>query len=354
MADRSLVGRLWWSEARWARLARTLLRPAAGLYGGTMRARKALYDAGVMRTRDIGMPSVAVGNLSVGGTGKTPIAAWIASKLRERGELPGILLRGYGDDEPLVHAVLNPGIPVVASPDRIAGARRAQEQGATIVVLDDAFQHHGAHRDADVVLVSADAWRDRHHLLPAGPWREPLRSLRRADLVVVTRKAVTRARADAVDAILQSSLPGITTAIVALMPDALRGAIGGEDRSLSALAGEIVLGVAAIGEPVAFMRQLEQAGANVHPVIFPDHHRFTAKDALKLAKSGEERGGMVVCTLKDAVKLAPLWPRAARPLWYVSQRVVFERGEEMIDDLLDDVLSARTIHSSATPASERP
>src|SRR5690242_15793153 len=98
-----------------------------------------LYDTGVFASHDPAIPAVSVGNVTVGGTGKTPVAAWIATELVERGARPAIVLRGYGDDEPLVHARLNPNVPVIVAADRVAGIAQARDTGATIAVLDDAF-----------------------------------------------------------------------------------------------------------------------------------------------------------------------------------------------------------------------
>ena len=142
-------------------------------YGAAMRARHGLYDSGALPSASPELPVLSIGNLTVGGTGKTPVAAWVAGQLRSRSR-PAILLRGYGGDEVHVHARLNPGIPVIANADRVAGVRQALAQGADVVVADDAFQHRQLRRTADVVLVSVEQMLRPRRLLPAGPWREPL------------------------------------------------------------------------------------------------------------------------------------------------------------------------------------
>lgn len=341
--ERQAVERIWFGDGAGERVARLALLPLELAYGAVVAVRNALYDRDLTRAHDVALPAVSVGNLTVGGTGKTPVAAWLAAELASRGEQPALVLRGYGDDEPLVHACLNAHVPVVVSADRVAGVARARaEHGATIAVLDDAFQHRRARRDADVVLLSADRWtRTRRHLIPAGPWREPLRSLRRASLVVVTRKAATPARAeDALRAALAAA-PGVPSAVVHLAPGALRRLLAegeGEPqpRPFESLRGARVFAVSAVGDAGAFHSQLADAGAALEPppASFADHHPFSRVDAERLAREGD-RADLVVCTLKDAVKLAPLWPRAGAPLWYVSQRVVLERGRESVDRLLD-------------------
>jgi tetraacyldisaccharide 4'-kinase len=300
--------------------------------------RGVLFDRGALAIHAPPVPAISIGNLSVGGTGKTPVAAWIARSLLDAGARPAIVMRGHGADEPLVHARLNPDVPVIAEPDRLRGARDALAAGADCIVLDDAFQHRRIARAVDVVLVSADRWDGRVRLLPAGPWREPLAGLRRATLVLVTRKAVDLSRARSV----ASELAGHTSAPVAIAALALGPlASNGEELPTSALAGRRVLAIAAIGDSEAFREQLQLAGATVRAAFFGDHHRFTRDDARELANR-ISAGEWPVCTLKDYVKLAPLWPAAASAIWYVSQRVAPESGEMAVQQALDSVLRART------------
>src|SRR5437879_11652293 len=134
-----------------------------------MTLRAAHGGAGAVR---LPLPTIAVGNLSVGGTGKTPLAAWIAGSCAARGRAPGILLRGYGGDEPLVHRRLVPQAVVVANPDRVAGAAAAQAQGARVLVLDDAYQLLGVRRDLNIVLVRAESVAASPWPLPPGPRRQ--------------------------------------------------------------------------------------------------------------------------------------------------------------------------------------
>lgn len=339
--SRSLIERVWFGRTAADGALRAALLPAESLYRIGVRTRSELYDRGLLRTRIPPVPALSVGNLSIGGTGKTPVAAWLAGRLRAAGARPAIVMRGYGEDEPLVHERLNPDVPVIAAPDRLEGARRASAGGADCIVLDDAFQHRRIGRTEDLVLVSADRWDGRPHLLPAGPWREPLRALRRSTLVLVTRKGVplSIARSVAQSVAAHTNSP---VAIAELALDLLRTDASTAPASLAELDGRRVLAIAAVGDPLPFRRQLEAMGAIVLTAFFPDHHRFTAHDVRLL--SGEATADVrAVCTLKDYVKLAPLWPRAASPLWYVSQRVVPEFGEAAIDSALDSVLRARKI-----------
>jgi tetraacyldisaccharide 4'-kinase len=226
----------------------------------------------------------------------------------------------------------------------VAGVAKARVLGADVAVLDDAFQHRRADRWGDVVLVSADSWNGRHRLLPAGPFREPVKALRRAELTIVTRKAATLDEARAVIDALRELVPNLPTAVVWLSPGELRDARGPESLPLTTIAGRHLHVIAAIGDPAAFIEQLELAGAAaVTSSIFPDHYDFKPSDATRLAL---ETGGaeLVLCTLKDAVKLAPHWPAEAPRLWYVSQNVNVEQGAALLDSLLDGLLAARSTH----------
>jgi len=329
-----LVERIWYGDAASARLARAALTPASALFGAVASVRNRLYDAGVLPQHRLALPAVSVGNISVGGTGKTPVAAWLSRELDARGMRPAIVLRGYGGDEPLVHQRLNPSVGVVVAPDRVEGARRAAALGADVVVLDDALQHRRARREVDVVLVSADRWLPGLRVLPAGPLRESTRALERAALVLVTRKAASRERAEEVARWLGRRVPAERVGVVHLAPAALVEWRGGRRTELSALRGRQLRVVAAIGDPEAFRRQLEGHGATVSVADHRDHHRFARAEVEQLAASVPP-ASLLVCTLKDAVKLGPLWPATGPDLWYVAQDVILERGHEALSRSLD-------------------
>ncbi|HET9776307.1 MAG TPA: tetraacyldisaccharide 4'-kinase [Gemmatimonadaceae bacterium] len=338
---RRFVEGVWTGRDRRSVIARALLSPAEWLYGTAVAARGKLYDWNVLRVAEFSAPVLSVGNLSVGGTGKTPISAWFARQLGERGVAAAIVLRGYGGDEIVVHERLNPEIPVIASPDRVRGIREAIAQGASVVILDDAFQHRRASRDADVLLVNADAWTGRPRLLPAGPWRESLRAARRATLVIVTRKTAGAAAVADVTRALANAAPRVPFATVHLAPGELKSTSTGQTLPLHAIDGADLTAIAAIAQPDSFFRQLTELGAVVRPQSFPDHYAFTRADARRIAAEASS-SDFVVCTLKDAVKLERIWPAEAGSLWYVSQRLRFEDGQQHIDRLLDDLSSPRT------------
>jgi len=349
----ALVSYVWRSSAAGARVARMSLAPFSCLFGAIVARRNAGFDRRARRGElaVAALPALSVGNLTVGGTGKTPVASWFVSRLRDGGASPALVLRGYGDDEWRVHGLLTPGVPVVVAPERAVGLVTARSKQCDCAVLDDAFQHRQVARTEDVVLVSADAWQEPLRLLPSGPYREPLGSLNRASVAVITVKAASAETVQAVRAAIRRAAPAVPIAQLRLAPGGIRLAatIAGSTPSvprelqhdLAWLRGREMLLVSAIADPAAFGRQMEAAGAVVrHHAVFPDHHAFVAGDVSDIvARAGPSVA--VVCTLKDAVKLVPLWPRAGAALWYVSQTVVVEQGAEILEQVVARVLAAR-------------
>lgn len=274
------------------------------------------------------MPVLSIGNVSVGGTGKTPMAAWLASRVARWGRRPAVVLRGYGRDEVLLHREINPSIPVLAAARRMAAIDEAIGTGADCIILDDAFQHRAIARDLDIVLVSAEQAGSNRRLLPRGPLREPMTSVRRADVLLVTRKVADRTAADGVLRELLRHAPPVT-GIVHLRSGGLQ-ALGGEgvDRPLATLDGSEVLAVTAIAEPGSFETTLARAGARVRSLKFPDHHEFTLADVRTIV--GKSDGSPIVVSRKDAVKLRDLWPDGVEG-WILNQSVEMEEGLEELD-----------------------
>jgi len=335
---RKIAETIWTGRGKSARAARLLLSPFEAAYRGAIATRGWMYESGLIRTQGFSVPVVSVGNLTVGGTGKTPVAAWIARALSERGVNTGIVLRGYGGDETIVHQRLNPDVPVVVASDRARGIREAIARGVDVVILDDAFQHRRAGRDADVLLVDADSWSGHPRLLPVGPWREPLKSAQRASLIVITRKSADKETVESVRRAVAVVAPRVPVAVAHLAPGDLRSTSTGQTMPLHAIRGADLTAIAAIARPESFFRQLTELGAIVRPHSFADHHAFTLDEARRLAAQADS-SDFVVCTLKDAVKLESKWPPEAGSLWYVSQRVKIEDGQADIDRMLDNLLS---------------
>ncbi|HWA58521.1 MAG TPA: tetraacyldisaccharide 4'-kinase [Gemmatimonadales bacterium] len=333
-----LIRWLWTSRRLDARLARTALLPVSALWWAWMRGRRSAYARGWLPVHDLPLPSVAVGNLTVGGSGKTPIAMWIAKYYADRGTVPGILLRGYGGgDEAKVHVRNLPSAHVVADPDRAAGAERALARGAQVLVLDDAFQRLDLRPDLNVLVVSAETTRAVNWLLPAGPFREGWEAIARADLVIVTRKRATRESAERLAASLRGRVRG-PVAIAHLGLARFEGLVSGTRTEPSALKGRRVVAASAIADPEGFVAQTKATGAAVQVATWKDHHEYRQEDIAWLAHAAR-RADHVVITEKDAVKLRDQWPAdAPEPLVAVLD-LTWEEGGDDIAVALDAVIT---------------
>jgi tetraacyldisaccharide 4'-kinase len=328
---------LWTSRRPDARLARLALLPVSGLWHGVMVGRGLAYRRGWLPVRDLPLPTVAVGNLTVGGSGKTPIASWIAAHYVSRGLTPGILLRGYGGDETLVHQDSVPQAVVVADPDRVAGAERALANGAQVLILDDAYQRLDVRRDLNIAVMSAETTRAVRWPLPAGPWREGWDALERADAVIVTRKRATPEAAHALVGQLQGRVQG-PLAIVHLSLRALEGLVSRTRVPAESLAGKRVVAASGIADPDAFVAQTKATGAAVQVATWKDHHDYRDEDVAWLAHAAR-RADHVVITQKDAVKLRDRWPHAVPEPLVAMLDLVWEEGGDRIAAALDAVVT---------------
>lgn len=333
-AVRARVRRLWRGETGIVgRALGLLLLPSEILFRVAVALRSGAYRWGWLPSFDVPIPVLSVGNLTVGGTGKTPVVGWLVRELEELRAQPAIVTRGYGGDELLLHRRWNPRVAVHTDPDRVAGARAAAREGARIAVLDDGFQHRRLRRDADWVLVSAEQPRPAR-LLPRGPYRESPAALGRATLVAVTRKEANEAEAIETAAWVRRHAPDVPLARLRLEPAGWSDLLG-TPRSGP---GEASLAVAGIGEPETFLASARAAGCPDVPLMtFPDHHSFTAADAVRIRRYAG--GGPIVTTEKDAVRLAPL-ADALPEVRVLHLRIVVEEGEAAIDAALDRLASA--------------
>ncbi len=256
-----------------------------------------MYDAGVMPLQRVPVPVISVGNLTVGGSGKTPLSSWLLKSLQSRGEKAALVSSGYGNDEIHLHRRWAPKAPVIAEEDRAYGAWKAARKGASVVILDDGFQHRRLARDLDIVLLASNT-PARVRLLPRGPFREPFKSLRRAGVVVLTKKGTE----DSVEAVRFSVEPHLREApvTVAFVPTGWTTLKGEE---ADGPPGDY-LAVAGIGDPDSFSRVLrDETGRPGDLLPFPDHHPYSWRDVQTLLDlSG---GRTVVTTEKDAIRLAP-------------------------------------------------
>lgn len=333
-----LIRWLWTSRRADARLARAALLPASGLWRLGMGLREMAFRRGWRASHTLPLPAVAVGNLTVGGSGKTPIASWIAAHYVSRGVRPGILLRGYGADEVLVHRHDVPQAIVVANPDRVAGAAAAAADGARVLVLDDAYQRLDVRRDLNVLVISAETTRAVRWPLPAGPWREGWGALDRADVVIVTRKRASREAAIALAA-EAARRGGVPTAIIHLGLHHLEGLVSGRRQPMDTLQGRRVVAATAIADPDAFVAQVKASGAQVQVATWRDHHDFRDEDVAWLARAAR-KAEHVVLTAKDAVKLRDRWPASAPEPLVAILNVQVEAGGDALVAALDAVAPA--------------
>jgi tetraacyldisaccharide 4'-kinase len=333
-----LIRWLWTSRRIDAKLARMAMLPLSALWWSWNRVRRLAYTRGWLPVHDLPLPAVAVGNLTVGGSGKTPIAMWIAKYYSERGFAPGILLRGYGGgDEAKVHARNLPEAHVVSDPDRVAGAERALARGAKILVLDDAYQRLDLRPDLNVLVVSAETTRAVNWLLPAGPFREGWDALDRADAVIVTRKRATREAAEGLAADIRRQVSG-PVAIAHLGIARFEGLVSAKAMQPSMLSGRRVVAASAIADPEGFVAQTKATGAAVQVATWKDHHEYRQEDIAWLVHAAR-RADHVVITEKDAVKLRDQWPGdAPEPLVAVLD-LTWEEGGDDIAVALEAVIT---------------
>ncbi len=323
-------------------LARGALRLAAAPYGLAVEVRSALYRVGLARVHRPEVPVISVGNITVGGTGKTPLVAWLARLMVICKRRPAILSRGYGhsdalgvDDENQMLARLAPDVPIVVDPDRARGAEKAiRRHGADVLILDDGFQHRRIARDLDIVLVDALWPFGAGHLLPRGLLREPLRALRRADFLLITRANLSGA--DPVKEIrsrLRRLAPGVPTACCAITVRGLRPLKGADALPPTELKQGRWAAFCGVGNPEGFLSTLREAGCDPAVMaVFPDHARYTRRQVEGVLGRAAEAGcDRVVTTEKDATKVERLLEGAAAPPVYALQTALdFTEGSEAL------------------------
>ncbi|RAO75103.1 tetraacyldisaccharide 4'-kinase [Dyella jiangningensis] len=312
-------------ESAWYGVGRTpwWTAPLALLYGVLTGLRRALYRMGVLRSVRLPVPVVVIGNLTAGGTGKTPLTIAIAESLRRRGYRPGVVSRGYGGsqrepvllgespdpavvgDEPCL--IRASGVAVAVGRERPAAAKLLIEAGCDVVIADDGLQHYALARDVEICVIDGVRRFGNGRLLPAGPLREPLSRLARVDFRICNGGAVA---------------PGDVP--MQLQGGQVRSLVDGQHRPLADFAGQDVHAVAAIGHPQRFFASLRSQGLQVIEHPFPDHHAF-ARDELSF---GDDKP--VLMTEKDAVKCQAF----AQPHWWtVPVRAVLPQA---FFDELDD------------------
>ncbi|MDH3289878.1 MAG: tetraacyldisaccharide 4'-kinase [Gemmatimonadota bacterium] len=322
-------------------MTRLALLPPSVLYRFVASLRARAYGSRLLPVAIPAVPTIAVGNLTVGGSGKTPLSSWIARYYADRGLRSAIVLRGYGGDEGEVHRRHLPQVIVVENPDRLAAARTAVARGAQVIVMDDAYQRLDVGRDLNIAVVSAESSRAVRWTLPAGPWREGWPALRRADLVVVTRKWASLDAALGTAQHAHQVAPHAKFAVAHLGLSGFRKLLSDTPVTLGALNGARVVAGAGIADPDAFARQCRAIGAHVHLVPFSDHHRYGERDIRRLLH-GRQAVDYVVVTEKDAVKLRQRWPADAPEPLVAQLGLEWDRGEATVETALDAAVGELT------------
>jgi len=328
---RQWLTQLWYrkSAAAW------LLAPLSWLYAAVIAVRTRAYARGWLASERAGKPVIVVGNLTVGGTGKTPLVLWLARRLTELGFAVGIVSRGYGasggagprfvevtdswqsvGDEPLL-LKRRTGCLTVVSPDRVAGARALAARGVDVIICDDGLQHLHLARDCEIVVIDAARGFGNGWLLPAGPLREPAGRIRRADLIVLTTAGAAAGPA----AFSPADLPAFAMSFAALDAQRLDGLE--PPRPLERFAGERVHAVAGIGHPERFFEDLRARGLDVVPHAFADHHAFEPAEL-------DFPDGAPIMTEKDAMRCQGF---ATARMWYLPVKARFvERDSHALLD----------------------
>ncbi len=320
-------------EGVWARRGAPTwaLWPFSALFCAAVALRRRAYGHGLFRRQRLPRPVIVVGNLSVGGTGKTPLVAWLAQHARARGLRPGILARGYGGrsrhwprrvspgdrarevgDEPLLLSRTT-GVPVVVGPDRVAAGRLLGD-ACDLLISDDGLQHYALERDLEIAVVDGERRLGNGLCLPAGPLREPPRRLAEVDLVVANGRPAA----------------GEFTMYLRL-GEAVSLTDPGDRRPLTSFIPRRPLAMAGIGHPQRFFTALAAAGLDCETHAFPDHHPFSAADLAPFS------GRPLLMTAKDAVKCEPF---GGADMWYVPAQAVPEQAfVHRIDTFFDTLPS---------------
>lgn len=294
----------------WAAPMRWLLAGLELPYAAAIRARNRRFDSGDGIER-VEVPVISVGNITVGGTGKTPFVIELCNRLGAIGRTPAVVARGYGgdgapNDELRLIEQRCPGVSCIRNPDRVAGARLSiEEHGADVIVLDDGFQHRRLARSLNIVLLDATCPFGYDRLLPRGLLREPVESLTRADVIVVTR--VDQASRNAVDAIVHRVEQVASSAAVIRARHDVVGVFDLDGSQQARIApGQPVTLMAGIGNPASFVITAKSLGFEIRRVrFFGDHHAYTAADVGRVMRElGPSES--VLTTEKDAIKLAAL------------------------------------------------
>jgi len=351
-----------------ATLLRFLLRIAAVFYSLSVCLRNFLYSKRLLRVHTVDAVVISIGNITTGGTGKTPLVVWLANFLTQNSKLKtqncSVLTRGYKaskksefrppdsrlrtpdyNDEPAVFAENCPNVKVIVSADRFAAARQAiTEHDARVLIMDDGFQHRRLHRDLDIVTIDATCPFGYNRLLPAGLLREPLSALCRADAVVLTHcDQVSQTQLNQIESRISTVNPRILLARSIHAP-VFAGITDGSRIDLDQLKHKRVFALCGIGNPEAFLRTIQHIGADVvGSAIYNDHHHYTDLCVTEIVRqAGNANADFILTTQKDWTKIRSLLPaHHTVPFAYLAIQIAFLAGEDRLKRLIEDAIASR-------------
>ncbi len=362
------------SRGMGAAFLRFFLGFVANGYSGVIRLRNFLYSRGWPMVHKADAVVVSVGNITVGGTGKTPLVIWLYNYIAQNSRLKtqnygcAILTRGYKSiqnprlkpqdfgDEPAMLVGACPGAKVIVNPDRVAGAARAVDKlGAKAVIMDDGFQHRRLHRDLDIITIDATCPFGYGRMLPAGLLREPVNSLKRADAVVITKcDQIGEAELSRIEEKLRQINPDMVVARSVHKPVCVRF-LSGREIGVEELKDKKIFAFCGIGNPDAFLNTLKKTGAwLVGSKIYNDHHHYCENDITDICEeAGYLDADLILSTQKDWTKtVLPASSLAGAntssqderkhiPFAYLAVELKFVRGEDKITQLLKEALAGK-------------
>ncbi len=330
-----------------------LLVPLSWLYGAVCKIRLLLYQRGWLKQERLSARVISVGNITVGGTGKTPLVIYLAQKLRERNHKVAILTRGYKrrssgmveitqetteriawedvGDEPYLLSMRLSGVPIIVCKDRAASGRRAiRNYGSEILLLDDGFQHLKLKRDLDVVVIDSINPFGNRRLLPAGILREPLSSLKRADVLLITKADQTSGQDELIET-LRAQKPDVPVVRSVYRVRGVEDLIDRSPVDLQDLKDKKALLLSGIGNPFSFEKTVEQLNVKIlKHRIFPDHFAYRQKDVDDLVREAQDQGAdFIITTEKDSVRI-PLVKRPGISLYVLKIDLRIESDEELL------------------------
>jgi tetraacyldisaccharide 4'-kinase len=333
-------------------LLRFFLNIAAKGYSLVITLRNLLYTKSWFKIHTVDVPVISIGNITTGGTGKTPLVIWLCKLLQKKQVCCAVLTRGYKAtqnhmDEPAILAENCPQTKVIVNPDRVEGAAESvNKHGAKVLIMDDGFQHRRLQRDLDIVTIDATCPFGYGKLLPAGLLREPVASLKRADAVVLTKcDQISESELSRIEKKLQPINPGMIISKSIHNPIFVKSA-DGEEITIEQLKNKKIFAFCGIGNPDAFLNSIKNIGANlVGSKIYNDHHQYNNSDIDFIQGQANHSGAdLILSTQKDWTRTTLLTPaQKGTPFAYLAVEIKFIAGEDILKQLIEDTLAGKIL-----------